>query len=143
MTTTQRLRVGDELQPYVRTLTAAQMKSYSTWPEGQRNMRNQHTDEAVAKSLGRPGVIAQGLQISALVHELLTQGFGAAWMRGGTLKVRFLKMVVSGDTLTVSGRVTAVEPLPDADRVTIDIQAQNQRGELPLVGTATVRVPRR
>ncbi|MEK7874062.1 MAG: MaoC family dehydratase, partial [Chloroflexota bacterium] len=105
--------------------------------------QNQHTDEAIAKSLGRPGIIAQGLQISALVHELLTQGFGAAWMRGGALKVRFLKMVVSGDTLTVSGRVSAVEPLPDADRVTINVQIQNQRGDVPLVGTATVRVARR
>lgn len=143
MTTTQRLRVGDELQPYLRTLTAAQMKSYSTWPEGQRNMQNQHTDEAIAKSLGRPGVIAQGLQISALVHELLTQAFGAAWMRGGSLKVRYLKMVVAGDTLTAKGRVTAVEPLPDADRVTVEVACTNQRSEAPLVGTATVLVPRR
>lgn len=143
MAMTQRLRVGDELKPYVRTLTAAQMKSYSTWPEDQRNLQNQHTDEAVANALGRPGVIAQGLHVSALVHELLTQGFGEAWMRGGALKVRFLKMVVSGDTLTVRGRVSAVEPLPDADRLTIDVQARNQRGDLPLVGTATVRVARR
>ncbi len=143
MTTTQRLRVGDELQPYVHTLTSAQLKSYSTWPEGQRNMQNQHTDEAVAKSLGRPGVIAQGLHVSALVHELLTQAFGTAWMRGGSLKVRYLKMVVAGDTVTAKGRVTAVEPLLDADRVTVEVACTNQRGETPLVGTATVRVARR
>lgn len=143
MTMTQRLRVGDELKPHTCTFTSAQIKSYSTWPEGKRNMLNQHTDEAIAKSLGRPGVIAQGLQISALVHELLTQAFGTAWMRDGSLKVRYLKMVVAGDTVTAKGRVTAVEPLLDADRVTVEVACTNQHGETPLVGTATVRVPRR
>lgn len=143
MTTTRPIRAGDELKSYTCTFTSAQIKSYSTWPEGKRNMINQHTDEAIAKSLGRPGVIVQGLQISALVHELLTQAFGTAWMRGGSLKVRFLKMVVAGDTLTAKGRVAAVEPLPDADRVSVEVACTNQRSETPLVGTATVLVPRR
>ena len=143
MTTTRPVRAGDELRPHTCTFSGAQIKSYSTWPEDKRNLVNQHTDEALAKKLGRPGVIAQGLQVSALVHELLTGAFGTAWMRGGSLKVRYLKMVVAGDTVTAKGGVTAVEALPDADRVTVAVQCENQRGELPLVGTVTVLIPRR
>ncbi len=139
----EKRRVGDELQTYTRALTAAQIGSFASALGLVRHKRDQHTDPAIALSLGRPGIVAQGPHSSALVQELLTEELGGSWMRDGSLEILYRKMVVAEDTITARGRVTAVEPLADGDRLTLEVWCENQRGDTTLSGTATVLVPQR
>jgi acyl dehydratase len=142
MTAEEKRRVGDELRPFVRTLTAAQIGSFASALGPVRHKRDQHTDPAIARMLGRPGIVAQGPHRSALVHEMLTLELGMSWMRGGSLDILYRKMVVADETITTRGRVTAVEPRAHSDRLTLEVWCENQHGDTTLSGTATAILPR-
>jgi acyl dehydratase len=83
-----------------------------------------HLDEAVAKKMGLPGIIA---------HGMLTAGFLAAraselapgW-RVRRFQCRFKAMTFPGDVISVGGLVKDAAE----NSVTLELQARNQKGEV-------------
>jgi acyl dehydratase len=71
------------------------------------NSENRIHDDAVARQYGFPGALVPGVTIYGyLTHPLVTD-FGRPWLERGTAAVRFLKPVMAGDPVVVTGEVTA------------------------------------
>jgi len=127
------LQVGQELPPLSKVVTRVQIARYAG---ASGDFNPIHVDDEFARMVGLGGVIA---------HGLLTMGFASQavseWAGDPTalkkLKVRFAGMVRPGDTVTIRGRVSAV----DAGQVTLDVWAETQTGEQVLTkGVAVIAV---
>lgn len=95
-----------------------------------------HTDVETARERGLDGVIAHGMLSMGFLGHYLTHLVGP----GNTcrLSVRFAGMVRLGDALTCRGVVTALE----GHLATLQVWAENQRGERVTVGEAVVLIGR-
>jgi acyl dehydratase len=62
-----------------------------------------HHDEAFAKAVGLPGVMAHGMLSAGLLGSFVTRWFGPGSVR--RFKVRFREKVLVGDRLSAEGRV--------------------------------------
>jgi acyl dehydratase len=136
------IRMGYELPPIKRTITQEKMNAFSAFSEvnvepSLRVSGAFHTDKEYAKSKGLPGTLAQSMHYYAFVSEMLTDFFGEGWVRGGRLAMTFVRMVLSGDTITCKAVVTGVKKDDDGNRVSLDVSCENQKEEKVAVGTAS------
>jgi len=126
------IAIGQELPPLVKELTQRKIDIYS----GVRP-RSIHTDAAWAEAKGFRAPLAQGMMSTAYVSELMTSLLGEGFIQGGSMAVKFIKPVYVDDTLTIRGTVVDKTPEQGATRVTVEVWAENQRGEKTMVGTAS------
>ena len=129
------LQVGDTAS-IARTLTYKDIELFAIMSG---DVNPAHVDEEFAKSDMFHRIIAHGMWGGALISTVLgTQlpGPGAIYL-GQSLKFR--RPVCLGDTITVTARVA--EKLAEKNRVTLDCQATNQKGEVVISGTAEVIAP--
>lgn len=126
------LEIGQRLGPQARTLGQRQIDAYSGVRPG-----SIHTDEAWAAAKGFPTTVAQGMMSTAYVSALATGAIGVGFVEGGRMDVRFLRPVLSVDTLAVSGTVTGFSRDGGALRVHLEVAVHNQRGEQTLAGVAS------
>jgi acyl dehydratase len=88
-----------------------------------------HIDADAGKAAGLGGPILQGLCTLSWAVESVTR-----WLNDPSritkVRVRFSKPVKIDDTVTFTGKVTAVE----AGKVTVEVAAKNQAGEDVLKG---------
>jgi 3-hydroxybutyryl-CoA dehydratase len=126
------IAIGQALPPLVKELTQRKIDVYS----GVRP-RSIHTDVAWAEAKGFRAPLAQGMMSTAYVSELMTNLLGAGFIQGGNMAVKFIKPVYVDDTLTIHGTVVDKTPEQGATRVTVEVWAENQRGEKTMVGTAS------
>ncbi|HLH74795.1 MAG TPA: MaoC/PaaZ C-terminal domain-containing protein [Chloroflexota bacterium] len=129
------LKAGDSLPPLVKEpISKVQLLKYAG-ASGDYNLI--HTDVETARAAGLGDVIAHGMLSMGFLGQFLTDLAGPENVR--RLQVRFGAMVRLGDVLTCRGMVQSVEPI-DAERslVTLDIWAENQRGEKVTTGAAEV-----
>ena len=68
---------------------------------------NKIHDDVTARRYGFPGALVPGVTVYAYMTQPLAAAFGAAWLMRGTATVRFVKPVMDGDAVTVTGVVTA------------------------------------
>ena len=105
---TARLDAGDTLGPTTFTVTRADLVAYAH-ASGDHNPI--HQDEAVARSVGLPGVIAHGMFTMALTARAVAEWTGGAEVV--ELGCKFTNPVVvpdtGGVTISVSGTVKSVE----------------------------------
>lgn len=130
------LAVGETLPELVREVTQRKIDIYSGVKPG-----SIHTDPEWAAAKGFTATIAQGMMSTAYVSTMLTQAAGTGFIVGGTIDCRFLRPVLCGDVLTVTGTVLGFAPDPSGrPRVHVSVAARNQRGEETLGGTASALV---
>jgi acyl dehydratase len=88
-----------------------------------------HQDEAVAKSMGLPGVIAHGMLTASLLHSRANEAIqdyrNLRGFRIGASETRFKAMTFLGDEISIGGQWQMV----GANELKLDLQAQNQKGE--------------
>jgi acyl dehydratase len=87
---------------------------------------NFHSEHDTSDSLGLPGLVAQGTQVSGPAYGLLLDAWGEDFLAHGSLDVRFVGMTLAGDT------VTATVDAADAD-ATIEV---TNKASVVVVGTA-------
>ena len=121
----------ETLAPVERRITQGQLAAYAD-ASGDHNPLHLDADFARGTPYGKP--IAHGMLVLALVSELMTRSFGAAWLRGGRLKTRFRAPVFPGDTVRASGALKA----QDGARATYEVTVTNQDGEQVITGDASV-----
>ncbi|HEY8741235.1 MAG TPA: MaoC/PaaZ C-terminal domain-containing protein, partial [Candidatus Dormibacteraeota bacterium] len=85
-----------------------------------------HQDDAIARSVGLPGVIAHGMLNYGLLSRALTDWLGDP-ARLRRLTVRFSNMVQPGDTVRCRGRVKSVAG--DGRSAILDVWMENQRAD--------------
>lgn len=83
-----------------------------------------HFDDTAARRLGLSARIAHGMISGALLARLLTEAFGADWMRHGRLSLKFIRPVAVGETVTAYAVVRSHAPL------TLELTAQTAPGHL-------------
>jgi acyl dehydratase len=92
-----------------------------------------HQDEAVAKSMGLPGVIAHGMLTASLVHSRAIEAISDYRnLRGfhiGRSETRFKSMTFLGDEISIGGewQVTG------SNELRLDLQARNQKGDVTVI----------
>jgi len=88
-----------------------------------------HQDEAVAKSMGLPGVIAHGMLTASLLHSRALEAIADYRnLRGFHIEqsdTRFRAMTFLGDEISLGGQWQ----MTGADELRLDMQARNQKGE--------------
>ena len=132
---------GDELPPLVKEMTQEAINLF----EGSAGQSgpSQFTDEETAReTLGTEGTVASGRMSLSFAIELLRKHFGSGvFNHTGTVDLRFLRPVRPGDTITFSGTVTGVTREVNGSRVSVEIKAENQRGDTTGVGHGSAVVP--
>ena len=95
-----------------------------------------HVDEEFCKRTSFGHRIAHGALILGYTSAASTQilhAFDRPMVSVGYDRVRFLKPVYFGDTITVDYEITQL--LPEKERLLSKIEVSNQRGELVMVAT--------
>jgi len=102
-----------------------------------------HVDEEYCKNTSLGHRVAHGALIigymSAASTAILPQ-FSRPMVSVGYDRIRFLKPVYFGDTLTVSYEITAI--VPERERTVATIQVTNQSGDLVAVATHVMQLIR-
>jgi acyl dehydratase len=92
---------------------------------------NFHSDHETSDSLGLPGLVAQGTQVTGPAYGLLLDAWGDDFLAHGSLEVRFVGMTLAGDT------VSATVDAADAD-ASIEV-VNDDRAATVVVGQASRR----
>ena len=123
--------IGDEIASVKRKMTFDQIKS-----ELFSGRNPIHFDDEIAKKEGLPGAVFTGIQICGLLGEMLNNFFGIAWLKGGTMEITFIGVVLAGDTIEAKGIVKEKMMVTNGEKVTLDIWCEKQFGEKIIIGKA-------
>jgi len=132
--------VGEAIPPLVKKPDEVQLFCFSavTW-----DTHRTHWDAPFARAVDKlPGMLTHGHLQAAFLGQLLASWAGPR-ARLTRLVYRNQGMVIPGDTLTCAGKVT--EKLEEDGKTLVKCQvwAENQKGEMPTTGEATLELPRR
>jgi acyl dehydratase len=141
MAVTATYRVGDEIPSLTKSLSQQGINLFEK--SGGTEGPSQFTDEETARStLGTSGTVASGRMSVTFGAEMLRRYFGPKqYNRGGMVELRFLRPARPGDTVTFTGKITAIDRTVDGARVFIGVTATNQKGDVTAVGTGSCIVP--
>ena len=132
---------GDDITPLVKEMTQEAINLF----EGSSGHTgpSQFTDEAAAKEvLGTEGTVASGRMSLTFAIEMLRRHFGPeVFNHTGTVDIRFLRPVRPGDTITFSGNISGITREANGSKVSVNITAQNQKGDTTGVGQGSAIVP--
>ena len=132
---------GDEITPLVKEMTQDAINLF----EGSADNTgpSQFTDKHSAKEiLGTEGTIASGRMSLTFAIEMLRRHFGAdVFNHTGVVDLRFLRPVRPGDTITFTGKVTGTAKEANGNRVSVEIEVKNQKGDTTGIGQGSAIVP--
>ena len=132
------IAVGTDLPPLVKPVRQEEINLYAR-ASGDYNPI--HIDQDFAKKTPLKGTIAHGMLILAYISELMTASFGESWLESGSLELRFRAPARPGDSIRVSGQITAVDYEGEAVTVKCQVSCRNQHDEVNINGEAAVTVP--
>jgi len=108
----------------------------NAYAQASGDMNPIHLDEAVAKSMGLPGIIAHGMLSAGFLAERARRAVKESptysSFKISRLQTRFKAMVLPGDVISIGGTVKEATD----SKLVLDLQAKNQKDEV--VTTATV-----
>jgi acyl dehydratase len=89
---------------------------------------NFHSEPDEARRLGLPGLVAQGTQVAGPAYGLLLDEWGEDFLAHGEVELKFVGMVVDGQT--VDARVSV-----EADEAELEV-TNRDRDQVSVVGRA-------
>jgi acyl dehydratase len=125
---------GEALPPFTRVVTPAMCEAFSG------PTRNYHTDQEMARALGFPDIVVQGMMSVCFVAEAMAVRFGAGWQESGKLDVRLVNVVWANDTVVTHGKVRELVPEGRHRRAVLDVWCAKPDGTVTLIGTASALV---
>lgn len=134
-------QIGDDVPSVVKQMT---QEAINLFEESSGELGpSQFTDEATAReTLGTAGTVASGRMSLAFAIEMLRNHFGSdVFNHTGIVDLRFLRPVRPGDTVTFSGKITDLSREANGNKVSVEIKAQNQNGDITGVGAGSAVVP--
>ena len=129
---------GQELEPL--TLPPVERLQLIKYAGASGDFNPIHTVDAFAAEIGLPGIIQHGM----LTMAEMARPFSPYLDRGMIqhFETRFSGMVMLGDVLTISPRVSSHETTEAGDAYKFDVPATNQKGETVAKGKVTFLVRR-
>ncbi len=100
-----------------------------------------HSDEAVAKARGYPGLVSWGTLTVVPFWELIGRIGGSNWPIGCTLSVRLLKPVHAGDEVVYTIRAHPVASDEPTGQASFELTAVTSRYGVVATAQATVGSP--
>ena len=122
---------GEPLPGFHRVVTLEMCEAFSG------PVRNYHTDREMARALGFPDVVVQGMLSVCLIAELMTQAFGAGFFCGGQLSLNLVNVLWGGEAVHTAGRVREQVAEGARQRVVADVWCAKDDGTPTIVGTAS------
>jgi len=122
---------GEEIPTLPRTITLAMCEAFSG------PGKNYHNDREMARVLGFPDIVVQGMMSICLLSDMLTQHYGLGWYRGGKLDVRLVNVVWVNESLTPHGKVRERVREGTRRRVFLNVWCEKADGTVATVGTAS------
>ena len=89
---------------------------------------NYHSDPAMSADLQLPGLVTQGVQVAGPAYGALLDAWGEEFLAHGEIEMRFVGIVLAGDT--VDARVEV-----DDDSATFEVE-NTTRSRTAVAGTA-------
>jgi len=99
--------------------------------------RNYHTDAEMARALGFPDIVVQGMMSVCFVADLMTAAYGGGFLAGGKLDVRLVNVVWPGDAITARGQVRETVAEGSRRRAHLDVWCEKADGTVTIIGTAS------
>lgn len=114
--------VGEEIPPLSKVVEREEVKAYADASGDQNPL---HQDDAFARSVGFPGIIAHGMFSMAHLTKAITDWAGdpGALKR---IKVQFRAVVFMGETLVARGRVEALEESTRTARLSVWVETERE-----------------
>ena len=132
---------GDAVGPLVKEITQEAINLFEG-SAGQSGPSQFTDEEAARETLGTSGTVASGRMSISFALELMRRHFGSeVFNHTGTVDLRFIRPVRPGDTVTFTGEVTGTSREANGLKVSVKIEAQNQRGDTTGVGSGSAIVP--
>ena len=132
---------GDSVGPLVKEITQDAINLFEG-SAGQSEPSQFTDEEAARETLGTSGTVASGRMSISFALELLRRHFGSdVFNHSGMVDLRFLRPVRPGDTITFTGEVTDTSREANGLKVSVKIEAKNQRGDTTGVGSGSAIVP--
>ena len=114
----QGVTVGDELPEILQVVEQSMIDAYA---DASCEVNPLHIGPEFAKTTFFSGTIAHGLLTLAFVSRVLSQWNWHGWAYGGELDIAFLGPVRPGDTVRVSGSISAIEQREDGAYARCDL----------------------
>ena len=120
--------VGDEIPPLAKVIRREEVKAYADASGDQNPL---HQDDAFARSVGFPGIIAHGMFSMAHLTTAITDWLGdpGALVR---MKVQFRAVVFMDETLVARGKVAELDGATKRARLSVWAEV-DRAGERQLV----------
>jgi len=122
---------GERLASVSRHITVAMCEAFSG-PE-----KNYHNDREMARVLGFPDIVVQGMMSICFVSEVMARAFGEGWWLGGKLTLNLVNVVWGDETITTRAQVRAHEPEGRHTRVHVAVWGEKPDGTKTVIGTAS------
>lgn len=122
---------GARLTPVTRHITLAMCDAFSG------PAKNYHNDREMARMLGFPDVVVQGMMSICFVSEVMTHAFGAGWFLGGKLSLNLVNVVWGEEAITTCGQIREQAPEGKLTRVHVDVWGEKPDGTKTVIGTAS------
>jgi acyl dehydratase len=98
-----------------------------------------HMDDAAGQRAGYPGAIGMGNLTIAWYHAMLREWLGRTG-RIVSFRGQFRSPALKGDTITCSATISDVTEAAGVTRIQLDLNAENERGDKVMPGTAVVEL---
>ena len=105
-------------------------------------MQNYHSDEEIAKAMGFPTVVVQGIFNANIISAVMTERFGVGWWCGGKLRVSFVNVIWGGDSATAHLALREVVEESPRARAECEVWVDKPDGTVTAIGTASAVVDR-
>ena len=136
---TKKTEIGYELPTIIKNITEESIYNYSMRYSG-TYVKMIHVDKDSAKRLGFPELVVQGSQTLDYANELLFKVYRERAIDHCTVNAVFTKPVLTGDILTVSGKVKDKKQEESNTYIIVDIWVENKLSEKVMLGEATINI---
>jgi hypothetical protein len=103
--------------------------------------RNYHTDVEMARALGFPDIVVQGMMSTCFVAQLMQDAFGRGFVEGGRMSAKLVNVLWVDESVVVRGREREEASEGDRVRVHCDVWADKEDGTRILAGSASALRP--
>jgi|GEM_PF-3026665 len=139
MVDAKKTEVGYELPPLIKKISDNTVFSYSM-RYGGTYVKLIHVDKNAARKWGFPGLVLQGSQTLNYAYEMLFKVYRDRMIEDSDIEATFIKPVISGEMLTVRGKVKDSEKEDSKTRLTIELWVEDTSGDKVMVGKTLVTV---
>jgi len=140
--TREKIAVGAEIEPLQKEILLEDLDRKGGGGTHAQGFGFHNSAKAAMEIMAMPRVIGNGSRMSAYNAEAAARFLGQEnFNSSGIVDMHYNHPWFSGETMTITGRVSDIRPEGDGQRVTIDMRFVNSEGARCGLGVASAVVP--